>query len=96
MVELRIGPDEEKVECQRLLLGYASAIFERALYGHFIAATHGYMHLPDDDPACIQAFIKWIHTGKVDLTISPEDPVFAEKLWQTRLTRRRSLILYHQ
>ena len=81
MVSLLVGEEREVFKCQRALLGYFSRVFERALYGHFAEACQDYMHLPDDERASIQAFIKWIDTGEVDLTISPLDPVFAEKLW---------------
>jgi hypothetical protein len=81
MVNLLLREKEEVFECQRALLAYFSRVFEMALYGHFVEAGQDYMRLPDDDGACIQAFIKWINTGKVDVAISPKDPVFTEKLW---------------
>lgn len=61
MVDVYIGPNGKKFHLHEDLLCDRSTFFEKAFKGHFKEGTDKTMHLPDEDIAPFELFVRWLY-----------------------------------
>ncbi|KAH6682038.1 hypothetical protein B0J14DRAFT_458303, partial [Halenospora varia] len=64
-ITLVVGPNQVRMSCSKVLLGYFSAFFRSAFYGGFAQTLQNEIELPEEDPAVMTILIKWLYTGQL-------------------------------
>ncbi|TVY31576.1 hypothetical protein LOCC1_G008846 [Lachnellula occidentalis] len=68
IITLVVGPQQTKLRCHKVLLGFKSEYFDAACFGNFVSSETDGLKMANDDPKTISAFVSWLYTGRIPST----------------------------